>query len=71
MNDKSNQPREDLKYHHRHSYMLHLWRTEEPGASNWRASLEVPETGKRLGFASLEQLFAFLIDLSERNDDKH
>jgi hypothetical protein len=32
---------------------------------DWRASLEVPETGRRIGFASLEQLFAYLMDVSE------
>ena len=61
--------KEELKYNHRHSYLLRLWRSEDPGASDWRASLEVPETGKRIGFASLEQLFAFLMDLSESNGD--
>jgi hypothetical protein len=33
--------------------------------SNWLASLEVPTTGKRIGFANLEQLFAYILDLSE------
>jgi hypothetical protein len=32
------------------------------GQSGWRASLENPHTGERLGFSNLERLFAFLID---------
>ena len=49
----------------RHSYLLRLWRTDSLGSSNWQASLEDPHTGQRIGFASLEQLFGFLMDLSE------
>lgn len=40
------------------SYLLRMWRTGEKSA--WRASLENPQTGERLGFGSLEMLFAFL-----------
>jgi len=41
------------------SYLLRLWRvgTEK---TTWRASLESPHTGERIGFASLGELFAFL-----------
>ena len=41
------------------SYLLRLWRvgTEEVV---WRASLESSHTGEHIGFASLEDLFAFL-----------
>jgi len=48
------------------SYLLRLWRSEtlDPG---WRASLEDPHTGERIGFASLEQLFAFLMEQVERD----
>jgi hypothetical protein len=39
--------------------------------SHWRASLETPETGRRLGFATLEQLFVYLADFCEgRNTDE-
>ena len=48
------------------SYLLRLWQ-ESGGSSDpvgdpplWRASLESPQTGARLGFASLVDLFAFL-----------
>jgi hypothetical protein len=47
-------------------YILRLWRTESPDLS-WRASLENPRTGERIGFACLEQLFAFLIERVERD----
>jgi hypothetical protein len=45
-------------------YLLRLWRAETPDPG-WRASLEDPHTGKRIGFASLEQLFTFLMDQVE------
>ncbi len=49
------------------SYILRLWRANEPQTGEWHASLEDPSTGERFGFSSLEQLFAFVIELSERN----
>ncbi len=45
-----------------HAYLLRLWSSEEQGKVVWRASLENPGTGERLGFASLERVFAFLQD---------
>ena len=50
--------------HHR-SYLLRLWRADQPEVSNWQASLEEPHTRRRIGFASLEELFAFLVSQSE------
>ena len=49
------------------SFILRLWRVEHTEAAAWMASLEIPETGKRIGFASLEQLFAYLIESIEAN----
>jgi hypothetical protein len=49
------------------SYILRLWRADGPQAADWQASLEDPSTKERFGFASLEQLFAFLMELSERD----
>ena len=40
------------------SYLLRLWRTGNTGS--WKASLEDPQTGQRLGFKSLNTLFDFL-----------
>ncbi len=55
----------DLKKTHHHSYLLRLWRTEGLRDFEWRASLKIPETGQRIGFANLEQLFVYLMDLTE------
>jgi hypothetical protein len=52
------------------SYLLRLWQASA-GSSDphggtprdpplWRASLERPQSGVRLGFASLQELFVFL-----------
>ena len=49
------------------SYILRLWCAGEPQAAEWHASLEDPSTRERLGFSSLEQLFAFVMEFSERN----
>lgn len=45
------------------SYLLRLWRTSKENP--WRASLEDPRTGERLGFGSLEALFVFLREETE------
>ena len=49
------------------SYLLRLWRAKTAGESPygkeqamWRASLESSLTGKRQGFACLDDLFDFL-----------
>jgi hypothetical protein len=42
------------------AYLLRLWQVEEGKDAPWRASLESPQTGERLGFAGLVELFAFL-----------
>lgn len=42
------------------SYLLRLWRARGRDRAVWRASLQSPMTGERLGFASLRELFAFL-----------
>lgn len=41
-----------------YAYLLRLWR--EAGETHWRASLENPSTGKRLGFATLDRLVKYL-----------
>ena len=48
------------------SYILRLWCAGEPQTAEWHASLEDPSTSERFGFSNLEQLFAFLMELSER-----
>ena len=42
------------------SYLLRLWKVKAAGETLWRASLENPITGERLGFPDLEALFTYL-----------
>jgi len=65
MNELTRQTAKDQQPNRSHSYILRLWCTEGTETTNWHASLEDPFTRERLGFSSLEQLFAFLMDLSE------
>lgn len=46
------------------SYLLRLWYVDALDQC-WRASLEDPRTGTRIGFASLEELFTFLMEQVE------
>jgi hypothetical protein len=43
-----------------HSYLIRLWPAGDEGQAGWRASLENSRTGKRIGFASIEELFDYL-----------
>jgi len=51
------------------SYLLRLWRVGKENAV-WRASLESPHTGERIGFASLDELFAFLRQQTNDNTEE-
>ena len=51
------------------SYLLRLWTAEEEGEYVWRASLEVPYSGERYGFASLDSLIAFLKQQTQTSGD--
>ena len=42
------------------AFLLRLWQMSDAEDSGWRASLERPQGGERLGFASLADLVAFL-----------
>lgn len=50
----------------KYSMILRMWCADQSDTTCWRASLEDSETGKRLGFSSLEQLFVYLLDLTEK-----
>ena len=53
------------------SYLLRLWR-ENDGTASWRASLHDPRTGKRMGFATLDDLVKFLyrqVNASDSTDE--
>lgn len=47
------------------SYLLRLWRTGHKENLVWRVSLETPGTGERQGFASLKDMFDFLLAQTE------
>jgi hypothetical protein len=49
------------------AYMLRLWQDQAEAGSVWRASLESPYNGERIGFASLEALFDFLKQRAEQS----
>jgi hypothetical protein len=42
------------------AYLLRLWRERGGGTTRWRASLQDPHSGERVGFANLEELFGYL-----------
>ena len=42
------------------AYLLRLWRAGLGESAVWRASLQDPLTGQRMGFASLDDVVAFL-----------
>ena len=56
----------DGQAQHYVSYLLRLWRVSGgaqpfvPGEAVWRASLEHPLTGERVGFATLDDLVEYL-----------
>jgi len=45
---------------HYYSYLLRIWKIADGEETAWRASLEVPSTGERMGFAGLDALFRWL-----------
>jgi hypothetical protein len=52
------------------SYLLRLWRVKEGGKDVWRASLQDPQSGKRVSFATVEALFAYLQEQLEGTSDR-
>ena len=53
-------------------YVMRLWRDKTPSEeipSGWRFSIENPSTGQRRGFSNLEELVAFLENLTLPDDD--
>jgi hypothetical protein len=69
MNDQTRPNSINTEKYHRLSFLLRLWCADEAGRSNWQASLEMPGIGRRIGFACLEQLFVYLLDLCENRND--
>jgi hypothetical protein len=56
--------------HSQRSYILRLWVEVLEGKQVWRFSLEDTHTGKRKGFARLEDLFAFVQTQLREGDDE-
>ncbi len=50
-----------------HSYLLRLWQVFEGGKPVWRISLVDTQTRERCGFADLEALLAYLMDVVRGN----
>jgi hypothetical protein len=50
------------------AYLLRLWQVRSEAGSTWRASLESTHGGERLGFASLDELLAFLYRRTAEED---
>lgn len=54
------------------SYLLRLWRVSDEDRPVWRASLQSAETGERVGFAGLDELFDYLRQQAGvETDQKH
>jgi len=51
------------------SYPLRLWQTKSGGELAWRASLESPHSSERTGFRRVEDLSAFLQQLTGVGSD--
>ena len=44
------------------SYLLRLWRVTSDPQTGWRASLQDAQTGKRTGFATLDDLIRYVLE---------
>lgn len=62
-----NKLRNQKKEESYHSFLLRLWRVIRHGKSVWLVGLENPYTGERKGFASLEELVAYLKEKLRNN----
>ena len=49
------------------AYLLRLWQgsVDGHGPTGWSASVEDPHTGERIGFATLDHLFAYILEQTE------
>ena len=67
MNEPFKPPDGESRPAPRRSFLLRLWCSNSEGPICWQASLEDSHTGERIGFANLELLFAYLMELTEGN----
>jgi hypothetical protein len=47
-------------------FLLYLWLVEEGGKPAWRASLETARGGEKRVFSGLDDLFAFILEMTRR-----
>ena len=50
------------------AYLLRIWQADAadaPASAGWHASLQDATNNQRIGFACLEELFAFLMQMTE------
>ena len=47
------------------SFLLRLWQEHREGQLIWRASLEDPRDGERLGFKGIEELLMYLTQVTQ------
>jgi hypothetical protein len=62
-------PEKDLEEQGYRAYMLRLWRAREDEQRVWRFSLEDPTTGRRKGFADLDELMLHLLKTIGNQDE--
>ncbi len=65
MNEQAQSALQEPASYRQLSFLLRLWQAGGAGTVNWQASLEIPGTGRRIGFSNLEGLFAYLMDIAE------
>ena len=46
------------------SYLLRLWNEDKQEVDSWRASLEIPGSGVRVGFKDLASVFTFIKEVT-------
>jgi hypothetical protein len=52
-----------------HSFLLRLWQVPTNDEYAWRIQLENIQTGEKRGFTSLEELLAYLSQLTAETDE--
>jgi hypothetical protein len=46
------------------SFLLRIWQEKNKSRLTWRASLENPRDGERLGFSDIQSLLGFLTEIT-------
>ena len=51
------------------AYLLRLWQVKSKGGTTWRVTLQSPQSGDRIGFDRLEDLFDYLREQTGESSD--